>query len=100
MSDIKKIKETINKSGFKILSFNQDIPISYLSIRFYISLLFTLPLLAHMLVEQDSVLNNKYLQLGSEPFQILSNYFLFLKEKMWDVGKIKICVGKKIVRYV
>lgn len=62
--DINKIKEIINKSGFKVLSSNQETPKSYLSIRFYISLLFTLPLLSHMLVDQDSVLNNKYLQLG------------------------------------
>lgn len=62
--DINKIKTTINKSGFQVLSSRQEVPKSPLSFKFYISLFFTLPLVAHMLVEQDSVLNNKYLQLA------------------------------------
>ena len=62
--DIEEVSKKINQSGFKIIeddSINNSSKISKLLL---ISAIFTLPLMAHMFVGHDSVLNNKYLQLA------------------------------------
>lgn len=62
--EISSVKKALNKRGFKVVSATENLQKSFLNIRFYISLIFTLPLLAHMVLPDDSILHNKFLQLG------------------------------------
>tara|TARA_B100000401_G_scaffold271669_1_gene185205 strand:+ start:735 stop:2828 length:2094 start_codon:yes stop_codon:yes gene_type:complete len=56
-------EKLIHKSGFKIIKDEKEIGKSKISILFLISVVFTVPLIAHMFVGKDSFLNNPFLQL-------------------------------------
>lgn len=62
---IEEIKESINSIGYKVIDKDQaDGGASGLEKRFYISLIFTIPLFLHMFFSKDFILNNVWVQLG------------------------------------
>ena len=61
--NFQSFEKLIHKSGFKIIKDEKEMGKSKISILFLISLLFTIPLIAHMFVSKDSFLNNPLLQL-------------------------------------
>lgn len=62
---IQEIKESINSIGYKVIDKDQaDGGGSGLEKRFYISLIFTIPLFLHMFFSKEFILNNVWVQLG------------------------------------
>jgi len=61
--NFQSFENLINKSGFKIIKDEKEVVKSKISILFIISLVFTVPLIAHMFVSKDSFLNNPFVQL-------------------------------------
>lgn len=61
--NFQSFEKLILKSGFKIIKDEKEMGKSKISILFLISVLFTIPLIAHMFVSKDSFLNNPLLQL-------------------------------------
>lgn len=62
--DLDKAENFINSSGFRVVKENENTKkLSKVTKLLFISAIFTLPLMAHMFVSENSILNNKYLQL-------------------------------------
>ena len=61
--NFQSFENLINKSGFKIIKDEKEVVKSKISILFIISLVFTVPLIAHMFVSKESFLNNPVIQL-------------------------------------
>ncbi|MAS52869.1 MAG: ATPase P [Flavobacteriales bacterium] len=77
--DVQSFEKGILKSGFKIIQDEKDVKKSKISILFLISVIFTIPLVAHMFVSTDSFLNNPFLQLSLTIPVLLTGGTFFLK---------------------
>ena len=77
--DLAKVKKLIQKNGFKVIGLDKENNNSKISILFYISASFTLPLLAHMFVSEESFLNNPIVQLSLTIPVLLTGGIHFLK---------------------
>lgn len=77
--DVQSFEKFMLKSGFKIIYDEKNVKKSKISILFLISVIFTIPLVAHMFVSKDSFLNNPFLQLSLTTPVLLTGGTFFLK---------------------
>jgi len=73
------LKKIISNIGFKIRNEKEEMTKSKVSTLFLVSLFFTIPLVAHMFVNEESFLNNPTLQLCLTIPVLLSGGIYFLK---------------------
>lgn len=78
-SNLNKLKKSISKSGFSVIDNEIEQKYSKLEKIFLFSLIFTIPLLLHMFVSDDSILNNKWIQMGLTIPILLTGGLHFIK---------------------
>jgi len=83
--DIKEVKSSIRLSGFTIIKNENEKKFSKVKYLFLISCVFTIPLMLHMVVEKESILNNPILQLALTIPVILSGGVYFLKSAYFGI---------------
>lgn len=83
--DIKEVKSSIRLSGFTIIKNENEKKNSKVKYLFLISCVFTIPLMLHMVVEKESILNNPILQLALTIPVILSGGVYFLKSAYFGI---------------
>ena len=83
--DINKVKSSISLSGFTIIKDENEKNISNVKYVFLVSCIFTIPLMLHMVVEKESILNNPILQLVLTLPVILSGGIYFLKSAYFGI---------------
>ena len=83
--DIKEVKSSIRLSGFTIIKNENEKKNSKDKYLFLISCVFTIPLMLHMVVEKESILNNPILQLALTIPVILSGGVYFLKSAYFGI---------------
>lgn len=63
--NLQQVKDSINKLGYKVIDVPEDNKgWSAIEKKFYISLIFTIPLFLHMFMPHDNILNNGWVQLA------------------------------------
>ena len=83
--DIKEVESSIRLSGFTIIKNENEKKFSKVKYLFLISCVFTIPLMLHMVVEKESILNNPILQLALTIPVILSGGVYFLKSAYFGI---------------
>tara|TARA_B110000211_G_C14064751_1_gene547202 strand:+ start:136 stop:2232 length:2097 start_codon:yes stop_codon:yes gene_type:complete len=78
-SNLDKLKASISKSGFNVIENEVEEKYSKLEKLFLFSLIFTAPLFLHMFASDDSILNNKWFQMGLTIPVILTGGLHFIK---------------------
>ena len=78
-TSLEKLKVSISKSGFNVIENEIEEKYSKLEKLFLFSLIFTAPLFLHMFASSDSILNNKWFQMGLTIPVLLTGGLHFIK---------------------